>query len=228
MLETLKQDVWKANLLLPKYNLVLFTWGNVSGIWREAGLVVIKPSGVAYDDMTASDMIVVDLDGNIVEGKKKPSSDTPTHLVLYRAFSDIGGIAHTHSRWATSFAQAGKSIQPLGTTHADCFCGTIPCTRPLTKEEITGAYEKDTGNVIAETFQHSNPNDIPAVLVHGHGPFCWGTDSNAAVQNAAVLEEIAFINLHALTLNPEQGAISQVLLEKHYQRKHGRNAYYGN
>ena len=227
MLEKLKQDVLEANLLLPKYGLITFTWGNVSGIDRESGLVVIKPSGVPYDGMTADDMVVVDLDGNVVEGKWKPSSDTPTHLVLYKAFPECGGIVHTHSRWATSFAQAGVGIAPLGTTQGDYFYGEIPCTREMTPEEIAGEYEKETGNVIVETFAGKDSSAIPAVLVHSHGPFTWGKDAHEAVHNAAVLEEVAFMNFHALQLNPNQTRMQQELLDKHYLRKHGKNAYYG-
>ena len=227
MLETLKKQVLEANLALPQHHLVTFTWGNVSAIDRERGLVVIKPSGVAYDGMTEDDMVVVDLDGNVVEGKWKPSSDTPTHLVLYKAFPACGGIVHTHSRWATSFAQAGVGIQPLGTTQADYFYGEIPCTRAMTPEEIAGEYEAETGNVIAETFEGKDPAAIPAVLVHSHGPFTWGKDAAEAVHNAAVLEEVAFMNFHSLQLNPAQTRMQQELLDKHYLRKHGKNAYYG-
>lgn len=228
MLEELKKAVWKANLQLPKLGLVTFTWGNVSGIDRERGLVVIKPSGVEYDVMTPEDMVVVSLEtGERVEGRWKPSSDTPTHLVLYRAFPDCGGIVHTHSRWATSFAQAGLGIQPLGTTQGDYFYGEIPCTREMTPAEIAGAYEEETGNVIVETFANQNPAQIPAVLVHSHGPFTWGCDAAEAVHNAAVLEEVAFMNFHSLQLNPGQTRMQQELLDKHYLRKHGKNAYYG-
>lgn len=227
MLEELKKSVLEANLALPKYGLVTFTWGNVSAIDRASGLVVIKPSGVSYDGMTADDMVVVDLDGNVVEGKWKPSSDTPTHLVLYKAFPDCGGIVHTHSRWATSFAQAGVGIQPLGTTHGDYFYGEIPCTRCMTESEIAGEYEKETGNVIVETFAGKDPAAIPAVLVHSHGPFAWGRDAAEAVHNAVVLEEVAFMNLHAMQLNPNVPRMQQELLDKHYLRKHGKNAYYG-
>ena len=227
MLETLKKQVLEANLALPQHHLVTFTWGNVSAIDRTSGLVVIKPSGVAYDGMTEDDMVVVDLDGNVVEGKWKPSSDTPTHLVLYKAFPACGGIVHTHSRWATSFAQAGVGIQPLGTTQADYFYGEIPCTRAMTPAEIAGEYEAETGNVIAETFEGKDPAAIPAVLVHSHGPFAWGRDAAEAVHNAAVLEEVAFMNFHALQLNPNQTRMQQELLDKHYLRKHGKNAYYG-
>lgn len=228
MLEELKEAVWKANLQLPKLGLVTFTWGNVSGIDRGRGLVVIKPSGVEYDTMAPDDMVVVSLEtGERVEGRWKPSSDTPTHLVLYRAFPDCGGIVHTHSRWATSFAQAGLGIQPLGTTQGDYFYGEIPCTREMTPAEIAGAYEEETGNVIVETFAGKNPAQIPAVLVHSHGPFTWGCDAAEAVHNAAVLEEVAFMNFHSLQLNPDQTRMQQELLDKHYLRKHGKNAYYG-
>lgn len=228
MLEQLKQQVLEANLMLPKYGLVTFTWGNVSAVDRQNGLVVIKPSGVEYDGMTADDMVVADLEtGRTVEGKYKPSSDTPTHLELYRAFKDIGGIVHTHSRWATSFAQAGAGIIPMGTTHGDYFYGEIPCTRAMTPEEIYGEYEKETGKVIVETFKGLDPMDIPAVLVKSHGPFAWGTDAANAVHNAVVLEEIAFMNYHAVSINPQAGRMQQELLNKHYLRKHGANAYYG-
>lgn len=228
MLEALKEQVCKANLELVRHGLVTFTWGNVSGIDREAGLVVIKPSGVAYETMMAEDMVVVSLEtGGVVEGKWKPSSDTPTHLVLYRAFSNIGGIVHTHSRWATSWAQAGKGIDAFGTTHADYFYGQIPCTRKMTAGEIAGEYEKETGNVIVETFAEKSANDIPAVLVHSHGPFAWGTDADNAVHNAVVLEELAFMAFHTLAINPDQKTMQQALMDKHYLRKHGKNAYYG-
>lgn len=227
MLEQLKEQVLKANLDLVKHGLVTFTWGNVSGIDRESGLVVIKPSGVAYEGMTAEDMVVVDLAGNVMEGKWKPSSDTPTHLALYRAFSDIGGIVHTHSRWATSWAQAGRGIPAYGTTHGDYFYGEIPCTRKMTPEEIGGAYELETGNVIVETFAGRSAADMPAVLVHSHGPFAWGTDADNAVHNAVVLEELAFMAFHTEALNPGVGVMQQELLDKHYLRKHGKNAYYG-
>ena len=227
MLETLKQEVLEANLLLPKYGLITFTWGNVSGIDRESGLVVIKPSGVSYDGMTVEDMVVVDLQGKVVEGKWKPSSDTPTHLALYRAFPGLGGIVHTHSRWATSFAQAGMPIPAMGTTQGDYFYGDIPCTRKMTPAEIAGEYELETGNVIIETFQGIDPMTIPAVLVHSHGPFTWGTDAMNAVHNAVVLEEVAFMDYHAMSMNPQAGRMQQELLDKHYLRKHGKNAYYG-
>ncbi len=228
MLEQLKEQVFQANLQLPKHGLVTFTWGNVSGIDREKGLVVIKPSGVSYDDMKAGDMVVVELEtGKKVEGSLKPSSDTATHLELYKAFPNIGGIVHTHSRWATTFAQAGRSIMALGTTHGDYFYGEIPCTRKMTNAEIAGEYEKETGTVIIETFQGKNPDAIPAVLVYSHGPFAWGTDPMDAVHNAVVLEEIAFMNFHTMALTPEIPPMQQELLDKHYLRKHGANAYYG-
>lgn len=228
MLEELKQAVFEANLLLPKHNLVTFTWGNVSGVDREKGLMVIKPSGVEYDTMRAEDMVVVSLKtGEKVEGDLNPSSDTDTHVVLYNAFPDIGGIVHTHSRWATTFAQAGQGIEALGTTHGDYFYGEIPCTRKMTPEEIGGKYELETGNVIVETFRDKSANDIPAVLVHSHGPFCWGTNQKNAVHNAVVLEELAFMAWHAKMLNPALPPMQQELLDKHYLRKHGANAYYG-
>ena len=230
MLEELKQKVYEANMLLPRHGLVTFTWGNVSGIERESGLIVIKPSGVDYDVMKASDMAVVDLQGNRVEGELNPSSDTPTHLELYRAFPNIGGVVHTHSRWATTMAQAGLGIVPLGTTHADYFYGEIPCTRRMTPAEIAGAYEKETGSVIIERFVQDgiSPDDVPAVLVHSHGPFAWGTDPHNAVHNAVVLEEVAFMAWHNLALSGNTiQPMQQELLDKHYLRKHGVNAYYG-
>lgn len=228
MLEQLKQEVLEANLMLPKHGLVTFTWGNVSAVDRESGMMVIKPSGVEYEDMTAEDMVVVELaTGNKAEGKYKPSSDTPTHLELYRAFPNVGGIVHTHSRWATSFAQAGVGIIPLGTTHGDYFYGEIPCTRAMTAAEINGEYEKETGTVIIEAFNGVDPLTIPAVLVKSHGPFTWGKTAAEAVHNAVVLEEAAFMNYHAMTLNPEIGRMQQELLDRHYLRKHGKNAYYG-
>lgn len=228
MLEQLKQQVCQANLLLPKHGLVTFTWGNVSGIDREQGLVVIKPSGVAYDDMQPEDMVVVALEtGKVVEGKLKPSSDTPTHLELYKAFAHIGGVVHTHSRWAASFAQAGRGIVPLGTTHGDYFYGEIPCTRRMTPAEILGEYEKATGAVIVETFRGKDPDAIPGVLVHSHGPFAWGADAMDAVHNAVVLDEVAFMNFHTLLLEPGIPPMQQDLLDKHYLRKHGAHAYYG-
>ena len=228
MLEELKKIVCEANLELPKYGLVTFTWGNVSGVDREQGLMVIKPSGVEYDNMTPEDMVVVSLStGEKVEGKWKPSSDTATHIALYNAVPEIGGVVHTHSRWATSWAQAGKGIQPYGTTHGDYFYGEIPCTRKMTPEEIAGDYEKETGNVIIETFSGKPAPDIPAVLVHSHGPFTWGTDPANAVHNAVVLEELAFMAFHTQMITPGKETMQQELLDKHYLRKHGATAYYG-
>ena len=230
MLEGLKQKVLEANLALPKHNLVTFTWGNVSAIDREKNLVVIKPSGVEYDVMTVEDMVVVDLfSGKVVEGNKKPSSDTPTHLELYRQFPTVGGIVHTHSRHATIWAQAGEDLIAAGTTHADYFYGSIPCTRKMTAEEIQGEYELETGKVIVETFRKRgiDPKDVPAVLVNSHGPFAWGTDADNAVHNAVVLEEIGYMNLFSRHLRPNLQSMQQELLDKHYLRKHGKNAYYG-
>ena len=230
MLEELKEKVLQANLALPKYNLVTFTWGNVSAIDCEKNLVVIKPSGVEYDVMTAEDMVVVDLfSGKVVEGTKKPSSDTPTHLELYREFPTIGGIVHTHSRHATIWSQAGEDLIAAGTTHADYFYGSIPCTRKMTPAEIQGEYELETGKVIVETFRKRgiDPKGVPAVLVHSHGPFAWGTDADNAVHNAVVLEEIGYMNLFSRQLRPNLQSMQQELLDKHYLRKHGKNAYYG-
>lgn len=227
MLEELKQQVCEANLLLPEYGLVVFTWGNVSAVDRYNGLIVIKPSGVEYNKLRPEDMVVVELDsGKCIEGALTPSSDTDTHLALYRSFEHVGGIVHTHSRWATTFAQAGRGIPPLGTTHADYFYGEIPCTRKMTEAEINGVYERETGKVIVETFTHKNPVGIPAALVHSHGPFTWGTDARNAVHNAVVLEELAMMAWHTLMMSPESG-LSTTLLDKHYLRKHGANAYYG-
>ena len=228
MLEDLKKQVYEANMLLPKYGLVIFTWGNVSGIDREKNLMVIKPSGVDYDVMKPEDMVVVDIaTGEKVEGNLKPSSDTDTHLVLYRNFPNIGGIVHTHSQWAVSFAQAGKGIPAMGTTQGDYFYGEIPCTRNMTPEEINGSYELETGNVIIETFKDLNPDYVPGVLVHSHGPFSWGKDPFDAVHNSVVMEQVAFMDFHALMLNPEAGSMQQELLDRHFLRKHGPNAYYG-
>ena len=225
MLEQLKEQVYKANLLLPQYRLITFTWGNVSAIDREQGLVVIKPSGVSYEDMTAEDMVVVDLAGNIIEGSLKPSSDTATHLELYRQFPNIGGVVHTHSRWATIFAQLGQDITALGTTHADYFGNDIPCTRDMMAAEVAGEYELETGKLIVDTFakRQLNPDYVPAVVVKNHGPFTWGSDADNAVHNAVVLEEVAMMAWHC------QGAarMPDYLLNKHFQRKHGPNAYYG-
>ena len=238
MLEELKKKVCQANLDLVKHGLVLFTWGNVSAIDRESGLVVIKPSGVSYDNMKPEDMVVVDLDGKVVEGELKPSSDTPTHVVLYKAFPHIGGVVHTHSTYATAWAQAGEDIPNIGTTHADYFHEDIPCTRNMKKDEVFGEYEKETGNVIVETFKEINPDDTPAVLVKNHGPFAWGKDADNAVHNAVVLEEVAKMayiacNVH-LAAHVSLGAfafntpsMNKHLIEKHYSRKHGPNAYYG-
>ncbi|MCH5050448.1 L-ribulose-5-phosphate 4-epimerase [Pectobacterium aquaticum] len=230
MLETLKKQVLKANLALPQHNLVTFTWGNVSAVDRQRGLMVIKPSGVEYSAMTLEDMVVVELEsGNVVEGTKKPSSDTDTHRVLYLEFAEIGGIVHTHSRHATIWAQAGKDIPAWGTTHADYFYGPIPCTRLMTDEEINGRYEWETGQVIVETFQQRgiSPVDVPAVLVNSHGPFAWGKDADNAVHNAVVLEELAYMGIFSRQLTPQLGEMQQTLLDKHYLRKHGKNAYYG-
>jgi len=236
MLESLKKDVLEANLQLPKHKLITFTWGNVSGIDREQGLVAIKPSGVEYDNMTVDDIVVVELEsGKKVDGKLSPSSDTATHLELYKAFPNIGGVVHTHSRWATIFAQSGFGIVPLGTTHADYFYGEIPCTRKMSDLEIAGDYEAETGNVIVETFAKLDPDAVPAVLVHSHGPFTWGCDAFDAVHNAVVLEEVAFMAWHNFMLfskSTSTGIVSapqmqRELLDKHYLRKHGKNAYYG-
>ena len=226
MLEQLKEEVFQANLDLVKYGLVIFTWGNVSGIDREKGLFIIKPSGVDYSVIKASDMVVVDLDGNVVEGNLKPSSDMPTHLVLYKEFPEIGGVVHTHSTYSTAWAQSGKALPIIGTTHADYFASDIPCTRDMTEAEVFGEYEMETGNVIVETFAELKPMEIPGVLVKNHGPFSWGKDAHNAVHNAVVMEEIsrmatfAFMNNPELTMNPH-------LVKKHYERKHGKNAYYG-
>lgn len=226
MLEELKEQVYLANMQLPKHQLVTFTWGNVSAIDRQSGLVVIKPSGVEYEKMAPQDMVVVDLQGRRVEGALNPSSDTATHLELYKAFANIGGIVHTHSRWATIFAQMGKGIAPLGTTHADYFEGEIPCTRDMAKEEIRQDYEKNTGCVIVETFQNQNPDYTPAVLVKSHGPFCWGKDAFEAVYHAVVLEEVAMMAWHT-QLFAQTPPMDKTLLDKHFFRKHGENAYYG-
>ncbi|AJA46922.1 L-ribulose-5-phosphate 4-epimerase [Clostridium pasteurianum DSM 525 = ATCC 6013] len=228
MLEDLKKEIYEANMCLPKYNLVTFTWGNVSAIDRDKGLVVIKPSGVDYEKMSPEDMVVVDLDGKVVEGRYKPSSDTPTHVNLYKNFSEIGGIVHTHSRWATVFAQAGRSVKAYGTTQADYFYNEIPCTRDMTEAEIKSDYEYNTGNVIIEAFQNLNPVYVPAVIVKNHGPFTWGKDAGEAVHNAVVLEEVAMMawNTEVLTEHSVK-SMPQELMEKHFMRKHGANAYYG-
>ncbi|MDR2968928.1 MAG: L-ribulose-5-phosphate 4-epimerase [Tannerellaceae bacterium] len=226
MVEELKEKVFKANIDLVKHGLVIFTWGNVSGIDREKGLVVIKPSGVSYDEMKVSDMAVLDLEGNRVEGKLNPSSDTPTHLVLYNSFPDVGGIVHTHSTFATSWAQAGKDIPNIGTTHADYFNAAIPCTRQMTRQEIEGEYEKETGNVIVERFKEVNPMYIPGVLVNNHGPFAWGKDAEEAVHNAAVMEQVAKMAYISFLIHPEL-RMNEPLIAKHFHRKHGKDAYYG-
>lgn len=229
MLEELKQQVLEANLDLPKYGLVTFTWGNVSAINADRTLIVIKPSGVSYDDMKADDMVVVDMKGNVVEGKLKPSSDTPTHLALYLAFDDIGGIVHTHSRNATSWAQAGRDIPAYGTTQADYFYGAIPCTRKMTPKEIEEAYEWETGQVIIETFNQRGLKaiEVPGAIVYSHGPFSWGKSASDAVHNAVVMEEVALMALQAEQISPNLQPMQQELLDKHYLRKHGKNAYYG-
>ena len=226
MMESMKESVYLANRMLKDSGLIVLTWGNVSQIDREKGLIVIKPSGVAYDAMSAEDMVVVDLEGKVVEGKLKPSSDLPTHIELYKAFPQIGGITHTHSRWATIFSQAGMPIPALGTTHADTFYGPVPVTRKMTEEEIGGEYEKETGRVIVEAFSNIDPNTVPAALVHSHGPFIWGKDAMKSVENAIVLEETAMMAWNTLCLNPK-AELQQALLDKHYLRKHGSNAYYG-
>ncbi len=226
MLEELKQQVYQANLQLVRHGLVIFTWGNVSGIDREKGLVVIKPSGVSYDKMKPEDMVIVDMEGKVVEGNLRPSSDTPTHLRLYEAFTGIGGVVHTHSTYATAWAQTGNALPCLGTTHADYFYGDIPCTAPMSHERIEGDYELETGNVIVECFEGLNPIHTPGVLVAQHGPFTWGKDADEAVFNSVVLEQVAKMGFVTLALNP-QASISQALVEKHFLRKHGPHAYYG-
>lgn len=226
MLEDLKQKVFQANLDLVKHGLVIFTWGNVSGIDRESGLVVIKPSGVDYDTMKVSDMVVVDLDGNVVEGDLRPSSDTPTHLALYKAFPEIGGVVHTHSTYATAWAQAGIDLPNIGTTHADYFHQAIPCTADMTEAEVKGEYELETGNVIIERFKGMNPVHTPGVLVKNHGPFAWGKDPHDAVHNAVVMEQVAKMASIAFAVNPGL-TMNPLLVEKHFCRKHGPNAYYG-
>lgn len=229
MLNELKRQVLAANLSLPAYGLVTFTWGNVSAIDRQSGLVVIKPSGIAYEAMTLEDLVVVDLEGKVREGHRKPSSDTTTHLALYRAFADIGGVVHTHSRNATIWAQAGQPIPALGTTHADYFYGDIPCTRPMSEAEIAGDYEGETGKVIIETFKQAgrDPQQVPGVLVYSHGPFAWGKNAADAVHNAVVLEEVAIMAMATRQLAPAIAPMQPELLDKHFLRKHGKHAYYG-
>lgn len=228
MLEELKKEVYEANMELVEKGLVIYTWGNVSGIDREKGLVVIKPSGVDYDELSPEAMSVVSLEtGELVEGPYKPSSDTATHLVLYRKYPGIGGVVHTHSVWAVSFAQAGMKVPALGTTHADYFYGDVPCTRALSEEEIERAYEEETGNVIVETIGEGDPLAVPGILVRNHGPFSWGRSAKGAVYNAVVLEKVAEMAYKTLTLNPDALRVPQYLLDKHYLRKHGANAYYG-
>lgn len=228
MYTQLKNRVYEANMLLPKYNLVKFTWGNVSEIDRENSIIGIKPSGVEYEDLTPNDIVIVDLEtGKVVEGNLKPSSDTKTHLEIYRNFDNVGGIVHTHSQWATIFSQIGEEIPALGTTHADYFYGNIPVTRLMTNFEIDSNYEENTGKVIVETFKELSYNDIPSVLVHSHGPFSWGKDANNAVHNAVVLEEVAFMAWHSLIKKSNLENMQQELLDKHYLRKHGKNSYYG-
>ena len=229
MLEQLKQEVYEANMVLPKYHLVTFTWGNVSGIDREKGLFVIKPSGVDYDKLTPDSMVVVNLEGEVVEGDYRPSSDTPTHVVLYNRFQEIGGVVHTHSPWATSWAQAGRGIPCYGTTHADYLYGQVPCVRTLTKEEIETAYEKNTGVLIADEFERLAVDYLatPAVLCKNHGPFTWGKDAKEAVHNAVVLEEVAKMAARCEQIDPKVNPAPQELQDKHYYRKHGKNAYYG-
>lgn len=229
MLEKLKQEVFEANHLLPHYGLVTFTWGNVSGIDRELGYVVIKPSGIPYEDMKVDDMVIVNLDGDVIEGHRKPSSDLKTHLEIYKHFNDVLGVVHTHSQNATSWAQAKQSIPALGTTHADYFYGEVPCTREMTNNEIAGDYEKSTGDVIVEHFVNNqlNPNEIPAVLVASHGPFTWGSSPQKAVENAVVLEEIATMALKSRVLNQQISTMQDELLDKHFLRKHGAKSYYG-
>lgn len=226
MLENLKQEVLKANLDLVKHNLVILTWGNASAIDKESGLVVIKPSGVGYDEMKAEDMVVVDLDGNVIEGTLRPSSDTPTHLAIYRHFPEVGGVVHTHSTYATAWAQAGLPIPNIGTTHADTFHCDIPCTEEMSSRQIAEAYEASTGDIIADTFEGMDPMHTPAVLVRHHGPFTWGRNAADAVHNAVVLEEVARMASITIALNPKV-KMNPELVEKHYERKHGANAYYG-
>lgn len=225
-LNRLKQQVYQANIDIVKHGLVIFTWGNVSAIDREKNLVVIKPSGVSYDNMKSDDMVVVDMEGKVLEGKYKPSSDTSTHLELYKAFPEIGGVVHTHSTYATAWAQSGLDIPNIGTTHADYFSDDIPCTRDMTEEEVKGDYEKDTGTVIIERFKDLNPVHVPGVLVKNHGPFSWGKDANDAVHNAVVLEQVAKMAFIAYQVNPNL-TMNKLLIQKHFLRKHGPDAYYG-
>jgi L-ribulose-5-phosphate 4-epimerase len=229
LLEQLKEEVFQANLELPERGLIKYTWGNVSAVDREKGLFVIKPSGVGYDDMKASDMVVCDFDGNVIEGDLNPSSDMPTHAVLYKEFPEIGAVVHTHSTWATIWAQAGLDVPAMGTTHADTFYGTVPCARFLTQAEIDRGYEEETGNTIVETFRERGikPMEVPGVLLHGHGPFTWAKDAKGAVLNAVVLDEVCKTNLFARQLNAFAEELPQRILDKHYLRKHGENAYYG-
>lgn len=227
MIAQLKQQVFEANMALPHYGLVTYTWGNVSAIDRQRQVIVIKPSGVAYEVMQPDDMVVVDMQGDVVEGKYRPSSDTATHLALYRRYPQIGGIVHTHSTHATAWAQAGLAIPALGTTHADYFYGDIPCTRPLTPQEVEQAYEKNTGEVIAQTLGDGNPLHTPGIIVYQHGPFCWGKDADEAVHNAVVMEEVAKMAWIACSINPGLQLIDDHLMNKHFSRKHGPNAYYG-
>lgn len=226
-MQPLKKQVFEANMDLPRYGLVTFTWGNVSAFDRARGRVVIKPSGVAYDAMTVDDMVVVDLDGNVIEGRWNPSSDTATHLALYRRFPSLGGIVHTHSTHATAWAQAGMAIPALGTTHADYFFGDIPCTRALTEEEVSGEYERNTGKVIIETLGERDPLHTPGIVVYQHGPFSWGNDAHDAVHNAVVMEEVAKMAWISRGINPQLQPIDSYLMNKHYLRKHGPDAYYG-
>ena len=227
MHEKLKERVFAANISLPAYGLVALTWGNVSEIDRENNLVAIKPSGVSYEEMTAEHMVVVDLDGNVLEGKYRPSSDTATHLWLYKNFTDIGGITHTHSTWATAFAQAGQSIPAYGTTHSDYFYGEIPCTRALSMDEVQGEYELETGRVITEALKGLEPASMPGILVKSHGPFTWGKDAKSSVEHSLILEELARMTMMTRFLDKNVSPVDQFLLDKHYLRKHGKNAYYG-
>lgn len=226
-MQQLKQQVFEANMALPRHGLVTFTWGNVSGIDREKQCIAIKPSGVPYETMSADDMVIVDMNGVVIEGKYRPSSDTATHLALYKQYPEIGGVVHTHSTHATAWAQAGLSIPALGTTHADYFFGDIPCSRPLTSEEVQGEYELNTGNVIIETLNNTNPLHTPGIVVYQHGPFAWGKSIEDAVHNAVVMEEVARMAWISRGINPQLKPIDSYLMNKHFQRKHGKNAYYG-